>query len=113
MSLFLTGDESLVYGLILGRDSSHPLPLSEICDWTHLSPREVKGIIERLRLDRRLAIGSSRKKPSGYYICKSTEEVDNTIQPMFRQAIQMLRVVRAVAGKERLREWMGQARLWG
>lgn len=112
MTLFLTPDESRVYALIAGRDSSCPVPLATICAATGMSARQVKGIVEALRTEHRLAIGASRRRPNGYYECRTTQEIDQTIKPMFRQAINMLMAVRAVAGKQRLREWMGQARLY-
>jgi hypothetical protein len=112
MSLFLSADESLVYGLLLGRDSSRPLPLAELCERTGLKARAIKGIVESLRSEHRLPIGASRGKVHGYYVCRTADELEASARALISQAKRMLQGASRMLGEKRVNEMMGQARLW-
>lgn len=107
MTLFLSTDESCVYSLIAGRDSSRPIPLAEICQATGLSARAVKGIVEALRVDGE-PIGASRGKPSGYYLARSVEELESSARQLVNQAKRELLSASRLLGKKRVRELLGQ-----
>jgi len=76
----------------------------------HLSEREVKAAVSGLIMRHGLRIGSSRQRPSGYYLIDSADELEATCRSLERQAVQMFRRVRALrgAGNARLLELAGQ-----
>lgn len=74
--------------------------------------RTIKMIIRSLRKDHSFPIVSSRKKPAGYWWCKSSEEMEEWVRVLRSQALDELhtigRAVRehfpALAGQLRLQE---------
>ena len=84
--------------------------LIHMIDGREISEREVKAAVSGLIVRHRLRIGSSRQKPSGYYLIDSADEMEATCRPLERQAVQMFRRVRALrgAGDCRLLELAGQ-----
>ena len=80
----------------LGKDRAVPLGL--FCEQLDLTPRALKNLVQILRLDFGVQIGASRESDAGGYYLISTEaeSVESTDQ-LWKQAITMLRVVRAGA----------------
>ncbi len=111
MSLFLSPDEALIYGLILGRRSDNPVPLSELCERSGMSARAVKGCVELLRAEHRLPIGARRGRPHGYYIAATVADLEASAKPMIAQAKRMLQGAYYLLGKKRVRELLGQGTL--
>ena len=108
MSLFLTGTEYLIYGLIRQGSFDCPVTLASICQLTGMSEREVKGIVESLGDKHDIAVGARRGSPHGYFIAKSLEEREAAARPLVRQGAKMIHRARRLLGKRRVRELMGQ-----
>ncbi len=77
----------------LGRERA--VPRKEITRLTGLSEREVKGVVERLRYQHGLKVGSDRRR-WGYYWIESADELADTAVPFLRQALTMLKTYDAL-----------------
>lgn len=78
------------------------------------SPRDLKASVRRLRRAG-FKIGSTRGSktaPPGYYMIETADELAATVRPLFRQAIDQLRTIEALTGKDYFaRELAGQMKL--
>lgn len=108
MSLFLSGNESLIYGLIWPATYEQPVTLAAIRDRTGLSERDIKGIVQALADEHELPIGARRGKPNGYYYCRTAEEREAAARPLIRQAVRELHRARRLTNKRSIRELLGQ-----
>lgn len=79
------------------------------------APRDLKASVRRLRRAG-FKIGSTRGSktmPPGYYMIETAEELAATVRPLFRQAIDQLRTIEALTGKNYFtRELAGQMKLF-
>lgn len=89
------------------------IALGEIGERLRMSPREVKDMVQDLRLNFYVPICASRDGDSGgYFLAATLAEIDDSNRPMFRQAITMLRVCKAMRGPDyTTAEVLGQLRL--
>jgi hypothetical protein len=89
------------------------MPLGELCERLKLTPRQVKDLVQDLRLNFGIQIGASRdSEAGGYYIAANLKEIEESIQQMWNQAITMLRVCKAMRGPQcTAQELAGQVRL--
>ncbi|HUS96136.1 MAG TPA: hypothetical protein VMX97_05285 [Hyphomicrobiaceae bacterium] len=108
MSLFLTGTEYLIYGLILQGSFDRPVTLASICQITGMGEREVKAIVESLGNEHDVPVGARRGKPNGYFIAKTVEEREAAARPLVRQGAKMIHRACRLLGKRRVRELLGQ-----
>lgn len=97
---------------ISSRDLGDLLYRAYECD---ASPRELKASVRRLRRAG-YKIGSTRGSkvtPPGYYMIETADELAATVRPLFRQAIDQLRTIEALTGKDYFaRELAGQMKLF-
>lgn len=75
------------------------------------SEREIKDLVEKLRLDHGIKIGARRAEPFGYFLCVDAEDVRVAIEPYKRQIFSMLRVMHVFCPKNERLEMAGQIRL--
>lgn len=108
MSLFLSGNESLVYGLIWPASFDAPISLAEIRQRTGLNDREIKGVVQALADEHELPIGARRGKPNGYYYCRTADDREAAARPLIRQAVRELHRARRLTMKKTIRELLGQ-----
>jgi hypothetical protein len=89
------------------------VPLAAICERMQLRPREVKDLVQDLRLNFGVQIAASRDgETGGYFIAATQQEIEDSISAMWKQAITMLRVCRAMRGPQHtVHELLGQVRL--
>ena len=89
------------------------MALGELAERLRVTPRVVKELVQDLRLNFRVAICGSRDSDNGgYFLAATYEEVQESIAPMLRQAVTMLRVCHAMRGSEStVHELLGQVRL--
>ena len=89
------------------------IALGEIGERLRMSPREVKDMVQDLRLNFYVPICASRDTDSGgYFLAASLAEIDDSNRPMLRQAITMLRVCKAMRGPDHdVREMLGQLQI--
>lgn len=93
-----------------GREQAKPL--GEICERMRLTPRQVKDLVQDLRLNFRVQIGASRDSAGGgYYLGTNRAEMEESSSQMFAQAITMLRVVHVMRAEHDAEELLGQIRL--
>jgi biotin operon repressor len=71
--------------------AARPLPGPVLQKFLGASEREVKGVIEALRADWLLPIGSSRKAPAGYFWITTPAEFEAWFRPYQSQALQSLK----------------------
>jgi hypothetical protein len=88
------------------------LPASDLCILVGVTPRELKELVQDLRLNFGVQIGASRDAASGgYYIISSEQESIAATAPMIHQAVAMLRVVKVMRKLQDTAELMGQIAL--
>lgn len=75
------------------------------------SERDVKSLVETLRLDHHIKIGSRRSEPFGYFLCVDAEDVREAIEPYKKQIFSMLRVMHVFCSRSERLEMAGQVRL--
>ncbi len=114
-SAFPPGDqERRVAALIWQyRGRENPVSLADLCKVTSLHEREIKGVVERLRVDHGIPIGARRRKPFGYFIVVDAEDARLAVEPYAKQIFSMLRVLRVFTKRYR-RIWVefaGQLRI--
>jgi hypothetical protein len=99
------------------RGRANPCPLASLrmqmagLARREFSEREIKGLVERLRLDHSIKIGSRRSEPFGYFLCVDAADVAEAIEPYKKQIFSMLRVMHVFCSKAERLELAGQARL--
>jgi len=75
--------------------------------------RGIKASVRRLRRAG-FKIGSSRQEPPGFFMITNPQELAATVRPLLNQAIDQLRTIEALTGKQYyVRELAGQMRLFG
>ncbi len=89
------------------------MPLGEIAERLRTTPRTVKELVQDLRLHFSVPICASRDaNAGGYFLAGTLSEVEESIAPMWNQAITMLRVCRAMRGSDHtVAELLGQVRM--
>ncbi len=94
-----------------GRDRA--IPLGYACERLKVTPRQIKELVQNLRLNYRVQICASRDgSTGGYFLATSAQEVAESTTQMWHQAVAMLRVVHALRGSEyEIAEMLGQLRI--
>ncbi len=59
----------------------NPIALRTLASVCAMGERELKGVIERLRLDHGLKIGASRREPVGYFVVMDYEDASVALAP--------------------------------
>lgn len=90
--------------------SSVPVPIAELELRTRLTPRAIKGAVERLRKAGE-PIGASRGAVPGYYLIRTAEDADRAVAPLWRQILSELETVRRMLPPARYRELVGQLKM--
>jgi hypothetical protein len=113
-----TSDEYRLMSILAKhRGREHPAPLASLrlamneltrMEW---SERDIKALVERLRLDHHVKIGSRRSEPFGYFLCVDAEDVRVAIEPYTKQILSMLRVMHVFCSRAERLELAGQLRL--
>ncbi len=95
------------------RGRENPVALADLCKVTSLREREIKAVVERLRVDHGIPIGARRQKPFGYFIVVDAEDARLAVEPYAKQIFSMLRVLRVFTKRNRRlwKEFAGQIRL--
>jgi len=73
-----------------------------------LNARQVKQIVQQLRVTHRCPIGARREKPAGYFWIVDAEDLEAGLGPYRAQVIEGWRVLRAIAPREWVQELHGQ-----
>lgn len=99
----LTDDQARVWGILRtrrGRSRAIPMPdLARLVfgDDSPTHTRRVQKIIEQLRNDHHLPIGSSSAKPNnGYWLQVELEELDKTYYELLHRAFSTIKSARAI-----------------
>jgi hypothetical protein len=94
----------------VGREN--PITRAELADLLEMPDRMVREVIADLRGRFCIAIGSNRTPgASGYFLVSTAEEALELTEPLLHQAFSLLRVARALCGRQTIAEWMGQRSL--
>lgn len=107
-------DQKTFLGLLRAHQGrARVVSLGEIGERMRMSPREVKDMVQDLRLNFYVPICASRDGESGgYFLAATLAEIDDSNRPMLRQAITMLRVCKAMRGPDyTVAEVLGQLKL--
>lgn len=109
----LSAEESAVLKIVRFHTSSaNPITIRALRERTKLSERQIKDCVRTLRLNFRVAIGSSRNgERGGYFLILTPEDMSIFLSSAMRQIQAELEVVRAIAGPERVAELLGQISL--
>ena len=101
--------ERRIYDLIAThRGHASPISIETLHRITGMSERGIKGAVAELIVTHRVLIGASRQEPVGYFMIESDEDREVASAPLMGQIIQMARRLRAINGKQNVREWLGQ-----
>ncbi len=107
-----TPQEALVGGLIWKHTGRrNPISIAEITRQTGFHARQVKEVVEQLRVTHRAAIGARREEPAGYFRIVDAEDLEETVGPYRSQILRMFQVYRALDEAHRVREFLGQLSL--
>lgn len=103
-------EKDVFYQLQWRKGKEYAIRISELANATGLGERAIKDAVRTLRLVHMQLIGSRREPPYGYYMISTPEELQQTVHTFFSQAIEELKVVRALLGRDerKLRELLGQ-----
>ncbi len=93
------------------RGRGSPISINDICRLTNLKTREVKDVVEGLRMDHRMRIGALRTSPGGYFIVETAEDAEAALRPYRKQVFTMLKVIAVLADKQQRMEFAGQLRI--
>lgn len=85
--------------------------LKWLCEVTGHCEREVKKLIEQLRVTHRCPIGASRGKNCGYFWMVDAEDFRVGLASYWAQMLTGWRVLRTLDDPARLRELLGQLKL--
>jgi hypothetical protein len=73
--------------------------------------RQVKDVVEQLRLTHRILIGAKREAPFGYFRVMDAEDLEVAVRPYKHQIRAMGRVLRAMLPQAEVSEFFGQLQL--
>ncbi len=99
-----TPTEKEVAELIWAASRTQPIPLKTIAWRVELSDREVKGIVEQLRITHHCQIGASREEPSGYFWIRSEADREVAVRPYREQLLSMMRTLRVLESPDKLQK---------
>ncbi|MFL6352273.1 MAG: hypothetical protein ACJ74Z_10540 [Bryobacteraceae bacterium] len=102
-----TLEEEQVGRIIDEHTREHPIEAAEIASRKGYSKRMVTAIVEKLRREHGLPIGASRRRPSGFFMARSNDDFEATLQTYLSQIHSMVETVRAVAPRG-LRGWVNK-----
>jgi hypothetical protein len=106
-------DQRRLLGMLKARRGrENAVSIGEVCERLRLTPRQVKELVQDLRLNFRVQIGASRDSAEGgYFLGTNREEMVASSAQMFHQAITMLKVVRVMRAEHDNEELFFQIRL--
>lgn len=107
-----SADEKLLAGILQHyRGRSKPLARVAIERMTGWTERRVKQVVEALRMNHHLPIGSTRSEPHGYFWIVTAEDHDAAWAPYRAQVLKMWRLLAVQCRRGWLVELHGQLRL--
>jgi hypothetical protein len=107
-----SADELAVAFIIMEHvGAADPVSIKRICAETSFSPRQVKGIVERLVVDHKMKIGARREEPFGYFTIESAADLEEAAGPYRAQILSMWRRLRVLESRQAMRELHGQLRI--
>lgn len=89
-----TREERIVARLIFSRRMRNAVRTAEIAEQTGLPEREIRSVIERLRSLYRMPIGSSKRKPGGYFWIRNKTEAKVALRTYTSGATTTLKTAR-------------------
>jgi len=106
-------DQRNLLGMLKARRGrERAAPIGEICERLRITPRQVKDLVQDLRLNFRVQIGASRDaSDGGYFLGNTREEMVVSSTQMLHQAITMLRVVHVMRAEHDSEDLLRQVRL--
>jgi hypothetical protein len=106
-------DQRSLLGLLKARRGrERAMPIGEVCERMKITPRQVKDLVQDLRLNFRVQIGASRDAADGgYFLGNTREEMVVSSTQMLHQAITMLRVVHVMRAEHDTEDLLRQVRL--
>jgi DNA-binding IscR family transcriptional regulator len=94
------------------RGRERAMPIGEISERLKITPRQVKDLVQDLRLNFRVQIGASRdSNEGGYFLGNTREEMVVSSTQMLHQAVTMLRVVSVMRSEHDTEDLITQIRL--
>jgi hypothetical protein len=93
------------------RGAGQARPISELSPLVNLSERDIKEAVRILVVDFCLPVVGSRVKPYGYYLAVTTQERLDAARTLKHEIRALAARVRALEGKQSLREFLGQMQL--
>ncbi len=111
MNLDLDRDEQAVMKILRkhrGRESA--VKVNRIVQLTGINERQVRDIVKHLIHEHRVPVGSSTKKPYGYYWIETADEAFENYEALRRRGISVLARAAKVKGVT-LPELLGQLKL--
>ncbi len=110
-SFELTNEEEAVLRVLNQcRGKERAVRVDDLAQRTSINSREVRAIVSHLRRDHRIRIGSSVKKPFGYYMITCPEEAKETADQLWSRAIDLLKTIQVIERRQ-LPEIEGQIRM--
>ncbi len=110
-SFELTPEEHSVLSVLQGCQGKHAaIQADELSSRTGINERMVRATISHLRRSHRYRIGSSVKKPYGYYMITTPEEAKETADQLWSRAIDLLKTIQVIE-KRQIPELEGQIRM--
>lgn len=94
--------------ILEGRQQAKPMPY--LAERVGISTRSLQTIINHLIVDHKKPIGSTSKKPAGYYIVSNDEDLDEALKNLRHRAMSILHRMAALR-RVSLNELLGQLRL--
>lgn len=78
---------------------AHALPQAQICAMLKLDARQVRNVVQDLRVKYGVEVGASRDADGGgYYLISTDAEGEESTAVMYQQAVSMLRTVLVMRG---------------
>ncbi len=105
----LDPEEERVFRILqraLGKENA--MTRLQLSGWTHRSDRQNRQVIESLRKNHRLPIGSLTGEPGGYFICIRPEEFLEMARREYRRNRSGMRNLAVFAKSEQLERLLGQ-----
>ena len=106
-------DQRRLLGMLKARRGrENAVPIGEICERLRMTPRQVKDLVQDLRLNFRVQIGASRDaSEGGYFLGTNREEMVASSNQMLHQAVTMLKVVHVMRAEHDSEDLLRQVRL--
>jgi hypothetical protein len=100
-----TREESTIASMIEPHTRKQPIEAAVLASQTGYTRRTVTATVARLRRKHRLPIGSSRRRPRGFFLMRSEEDFEVTLRTYVSQIRSMVKTARRFAPPKR-RSWL-------